>query len=60
MTFYEMLEQVMALLKRHGRLSYRALKVQFEFAQFIAVCRRSKEVSMSTSSHRRGSRRCRR
>src|SRR2546427_4470982 len=30
MTFYEMLEQVMALLQRHGRLSYRALKVQFE------------------------------
>src|SRR5215467_4680861 len=29
MTFYEMLEQVMALLQRHGRLSYRALKVQF-------------------------------
>src|SRR5713101_8346686 len=31
MTFYEMLEQVIALLQRHGRLSYRALKVQFEF-----------------------------
>jgi class 3 adenylate cyclase len=30
MTFYEMLEQVMALLQRHGRLSYRALKMQFE------------------------------
>src|SRR5215475_12727709 len=30
MTFYEMLEQVIALLQRHGRLSYRALKVQFE------------------------------
>ncbi len=30
MTFYEMLEQVMALLQRHGRLSYRALTVQFE------------------------------
>jgi class 3 adenylate cyclase/predicted ATPase len=29
MTFYEILEQVMALLQRHGRLSYRALKVQF-------------------------------
>src|SRR5262249_21080176 len=29
MTFYEMLEQVMALLQRHGRLSYRALTVQF-------------------------------
>jgi len=29
MTFYEMLEQVMALLQRHGRLSYRALQVQF-------------------------------
>src|SRR5262247_1656361 len=30
MTFYEMLEQVIILLQRHGRLSYRALKVQFE------------------------------
>src|SRR6516225_5728451 len=30
MTFYEMLEQVMILLQRHGRLSYRALKVHFE------------------------------
>ena len=30
MTFYEMLEQVMALLQRHGRLPYRALTVQFE------------------------------
>src|SRR3989441_12252330 len=30
MTFYEMLEQVIALLQRHGRLSYRALKVKFE------------------------------
>jgi class 3 adenylate cyclase len=29
MTFYEILEQVIALLQRHGRLSYRALKVQF-------------------------------
>src|SRR5215470_1434537 len=29
MTFYEMLEQVITLLQRHGRLSYRALKVQF-------------------------------
>src|SRR5262245_3729840 len=30
MTFYEMLEQAVTLLQRHGRLSYRALKVQFE------------------------------
>ena len=30
MTFYEMLEQVITLLQRHGRLSYRALTVQFE------------------------------
>jgi class 3 adenylate cyclase/predicted ATPase len=30
MTFYEMLEQVIALLQRHGRLSYRALTVHFE------------------------------
>jgi hypothetical protein len=28
MTFYEMLEQVIALLQRHGQLSYRALTVQ--------------------------------
>ncbi|MGH8070661.1 MAG: hypothetical protein ACRERE_36560 [Candidatus Entotheonellia bacterium] len=31
MTFYEMLEQVVALLQRHGRVTYRALKRQFEF-----------------------------
>ncbi len=30
MDFYEVLERVLALLQRHGRLSYRALKVQFE------------------------------
>jgi class 3 adenylate cyclase len=30
MTFYEVLEQVVALLQRHGRLSYRALKRQFQ------------------------------
>jgi predicted ATPase/class 3 adenylate cyclase len=29
MTFYEVLEQVIALLQRHGRVSYRALKRQF-------------------------------
>jgi class 3 adenylate cyclase/tetratricopeptide (TPR) repeat protein/energy-coupling factor transporter ATP-binding protein EcfA2 len=29
MTFYEVLEQVTALLRRHGRVSYRALKRQF-------------------------------
>ena len=29
MNFYEILEQVIALLQRHGRLSYRALTVQF-------------------------------
>ena len=29
MTFYEMLDQVLALLQRHGRVSYRALQVQF-------------------------------
>jgi class 3 adenylate cyclase/tetratricopeptide (TPR) repeat protein len=29
MTFYEVLEQVQALLQRHGRMSYRALKRQF-------------------------------
>src|SRR5262245_5645831 len=30
MTFYEVLEQVLQLLQRHGRVSYRALKRQFE------------------------------
>jgi len=30
MTFYEVLEQVVALLQRHGRLSYRALKRRFQ------------------------------
>jgi class 3 adenylate cyclase/predicted ATPase len=29
MTFYEVLEQVIALLQRHGRVSYRALKREF-------------------------------
>jgi class 3 adenylate cyclase len=29
MTFYEVIEQVIALLQRHGRVSYRALKRQF-------------------------------
>jgi hypothetical protein len=29
MTFYEVLEQVIALLQRYGRVSYRALKRQF-------------------------------
>src|SRR5215471_5042655 len=30
MDFYTILDQVIALLQRHGRLSYRALKVQFK------------------------------
>jgi class 3 adenylate cyclase len=30
MTFYELLDQVLALLQRHGRVSYRALQVQFQ------------------------------
>ena len=30
MDFYEILERVLELLQRHRRLSYRALKVQFE------------------------------
>ena len=30
MTFYEVLEQVIALLQRHGRVSYRALTRQFQ------------------------------
>jgi hypothetical protein len=29
MTFYDVLEQVLALLQRHHRISYRALKLQF-------------------------------
>jgi TOMM system kinase/cyclase fusion protein len=30
MTFYEVLEEVIALLQRHGRVTYRALKRQFD------------------------------
>ena len=30
MTFDEILEQVITLLKRQGRVSYRALKMRFE------------------------------
>ena len=30
MDFYEVLDQVFELLQRHGRLSYRALKLQFK------------------------------
>src|SRR4249919_3016547 len=30
MTFYEVLEQVLELLQRHGRISYRALRRQFD------------------------------
>ena len=30
MDFYEVLARVIELLQRHGRLSYRALKVQFD------------------------------
>jgi hypothetical protein len=30
MDFYETLEKVIQLLQRHGRLSYRALKLQFK------------------------------
>ncbi len=30
MDFYEVLEQVLILLQRHGRVTYRALKVQFK------------------------------
>ena len=29
MEFYEILEQILALLQRHGRVTYRALKRQF-------------------------------
>ncbi len=30
MDFYEVLDQVLVLLQRHGRVSYRALKRQFD------------------------------
>ncbi len=30
MDFYEVLEQVIELLQRHGRVTYRALKLQFK------------------------------
>jgi hypothetical protein len=30
MDFYEVLEQILVLLQRHGRVSYRALKLQFQ------------------------------
>ncbi len=30
MDFYEVLEQVIELLQRHGRVTYRALKRQFD------------------------------
>ena len=30
MDFYEILDRVIALLKQRGRVSYRALKVQFD------------------------------
>jgi hypothetical protein len=30
MDFYEVLEQVLILLQRHGRVTYRALKRQFD------------------------------
>jgi hypothetical protein len=32
MTFYELLERVIALLQQHGRVSYRALKRQFDLS----------------------------
>jgi class 3 adenylate cyclase len=36
MTFYELLEAVMALLQQHGRVSYRALKRQFQVTVLFA------------------------
>jgi hypothetical protein len=30
MDFYEVLEKALVLLKRHGRVSYRALRLQFQ------------------------------
>jgi hypothetical protein len=33
MTFYEVLEQVVTLLQRHGRMSYRALTRQFQLEE---------------------------
>lgn len=37
MTFYEVLEQVVTLLQRHGRMSYRALMRQFELDEAYLV-----------------------
>ena len=48
MTFYEILEQVIALLQRHGRLSYRALKVQFELTMTAWTSSRRNSSTSST------------
>jgi len=37
MTFYEVLEQVVVLLQRHGRISYRALRWQFQLSELAEV-----------------------
>jgi class 3 adenylate cyclase/predicted ATPase len=37
MTFYDLLEQVLALLQRHHRLSYRALKLQFPLLDPVCI-----------------------
>jgi hypothetical protein len=36
MTFYEILDQVIALLQRHGRVTYGALKRQFDLEMPIS------------------------
>jgi len=43
-----------------GALGVAHALTTISFAQFLAVCRRSKVVSMGTSRHRRGLRLCRR
>jgi hypothetical protein len=41
MTFYEVLDQVIALLQRHGRVTYRALKGQYALEMTSwRICRR--------------------
>jgi hypothetical protein len=53
-------ERQQKLLGIFRQILVKTLALHNWVAQFIAVCRRSKMVSMSTRSHRRGSRLCRR
>jgi hypothetical protein len=41
MTFYAVLEEVIALLQRYGRVTYRGLKRQFELADDFKTCMQS-------------------